>query len=228
MGGFMSRGKSRRYECQSHNDHLGVRCRKSVSADALEALIWGVLDANVLGEPESLQKYMDMKERDVHQRLDEVSHVKRRLAQVDTELQAITLKQQKLLDLYLNDNIDQGMFSANKTTLDQQCESLETLKSELEARLNTESLQQSQVETAISFVRRLGENFPHSSIAERRLVIESLDVHVVYRDMENMRMFFDLPLTYDGDDEFLQTLRWNGIESLQAIEWDDLSVTLSE
>jgi site-specific DNA recombinase len=227
MGGFMSRGKSRRYECQSHNDHLGIRCRKSVSADAIEEAIWEVIEDSVLTEPSSLARYIDLKQRDAHQRQAEVSHVRHPLAQVRTELQAIDAKQQKLLNLHLNDYIDQAMFSANKTTLDHERDSLVALRSELEARLNAESLQQSQVRVAITYLERVVEKLPRASIAERRLVIESLDVHVVYRDMEHMRMFFDLPLTDDQDEQFLQEFRWKGIESLQAIDWDNLSVTSS-
>jgi hypothetical protein len=187
-----------------------------------------VIEDPILTEPGGLDRYLDLKQRDAHQRQAEVLHVKDRLTQVNTELHAISAKQQKLLDLYLNDGIDQAMFASNKTTLDQGRESLETLRSELEARLNTESLQQSQVRVALTFLERVVEKLPRASIAERRLVIESLDVYVVYRDMEHMRMFFDLPITDPEDEEWLQELRWNGIESLQAIDGDDLSVTSFE
>jgi hypothetical protein len=218
MGGFMSRGKYRRYECSSHNDHLGVRCRKSVSADTLEARVWEVLEDNLLCEPENLQRYINLKLRDIQQRQDEVSHVQQSLAGVDTELEALAVKQQKLLNLFLDGDIDQAMFSTNKTTLDQTHEQLETVRSELQSRMDVEHLQQSQVETAISAARRQVENLPRASIAERRLVIESLDVHVAYRDMEHVHIFFDLPLTDNPDDQDLPQFRWKGIESLQAID----------
>jgi site-specific DNA recombinase len=230
MGGFMSRGKYRRYECQSHNDNLGEHCRKSVSADALEAMVWETIEANLLEEPENLQRYIDLKLRDAQHRQDEVLHLKRRIARIATELESIATQQEKLLKLHLRGEVKEELYLKTKTSLDQTHEQLETLRSELQSRIDVENLRQSQVECAICFVRRLVENLPRASIAERRLVIEALDMHVVFRHLEHngMRIFFDLPCTDDEEAQWLQEFRWRGLESLSAIDWGEgLLVTSS-
>ena len=178
---------SRRYYCYGQTLHLEAPCRKSVSADTVEQKVWEILWNNLLSDPAYLSSYLEQKRQNAQQAHAELTHIQQRLISVSTELEALAVKQQRLLDLYLDGRIDQQLFATNKTSLDASREQLEFLREELQARLRAEDSKQEQVDHAISFVQNLADDHDLSteSIKERRDVLTSLGVYVVCRSLDS-------------------------------------------
>jgi hypothetical protein len=96
------------------------------------------------------------------------------------------------------------MFSKNKARLDQESAPLEKLRGEIQERLTQQTATQEQVVSVAGFVRSILDRLQDASIVEKRQVLETIDCHVVYRDAEQMRIFFDLPGEDTGE------YRWHG------------------
>jgi site-specific DNA recombinase len=224
MSGYLQRGL-RRYRCVAQSHNVERPCRVGIAAHKIEGYVWELLEDTILSSPDNLHRYLEQKQSEIDKSHDQTEYM---LEQIGARLEEYVQQRRRLLDLYLHGHIDEALFSKTKAGIDQESESLEKLRSEMQAQIDGQNSQYAHVATAVGFVTRLLDDLPRASLEEKRRVIEALDVHVVYRDLDHMRLYFDLPISPAQSDADVDEFRWRGIASLRAIQWDNLASTKSE
>jgi hypothetical protein len=77
-------------------------------------------------------------------------------------------------------------------------------------------------ETEAALLRAQGH---YETIPERRQAFEFLQVHVVYRSPQQMRVFLSPPYL---DADHRREFEWCGVESITEIDWENKPVTTEE
>jgi hypothetical protein len=119
------------------------------------------------------------------------------------------------------------MFTKPKARLDYDSAPLEKLRNGMEAQHSQQTATEEQIISSAAFVCKILDSLPQATLEEKRQVIETINVHVVYKDAEQSRIFFDLPPKDGQTDKDMDEYRWKGPESLASIQWDNSHATLS-
>lgn len=186
------------YACYHAYDHgRGHPCthKKQYRADVIDNLVWSWLEHLVLNpDPAVLaagwQRYQEKAE-------DATAGICSQLEIAERELKKHQEQRERLLDLYLDGNLDKNTYLGRKGELDRIVTSLEGQQATLSAAIAEKVLTAGQIESITEFVREIAAGVPvvGSTFEGRRRVVELMDVRGVVTPPSPGREFATLALT---------------------------------
>jgi hypothetical protein len=214
MGGYRDpRSRVRRYRCHSQKWRVQGSCRGSISADAVEAQAWRVIELLLL-QPATIERLLEQRQE---QATPQREGLQQSLTHVAAQLAKCADEGQRWERAYAEGVIDLTHFKRLCAELQERQTALERTRAELQeeltrvAEIDTEAarLRSAVAQSAIA---------PMATIPERRAILEALDVVVVCRYHEvplQTRTFFSIEL----DPEQPGSRTWKGEPSLRSIDW---------
>jgi hypothetical protein len=187
MTGYCDSKGVRRYRCNSKTDAVATSCRGVPRASVLEETIWDALTEllDLLKDPAYLKRYIEQKIAVAAQGGEDL---RQRLESLVKQVAEYARKQQVLLDRHLDGSIDERLFRETMARLKEESAPLEQLRDELQGQLSQEVPNEAQIL----------EHLSQATLAEKREVLESIDVRVVRDRDGSCRVTFDLPKDTDN------------------------------
>jgi len=181
MSGYTCRGR-RYYRCVSKGYQRP--CKGRGASDELETRVWDVISSNLEHEASELMRKLESYRHDEARQKDQTA---RQIESLETRLADLSKQQNRLLDVYLAGTIDQVTYADRKASIDKEMADLQQAVDSLR------SAAPASLDQALETLRHAGDLSQRVTIAQRREVLEHLKVYVVYKDMDHVRVFFNLP-----------------------------------
>jgi site-specific DNA recombinase len=195
-GYYETRKAARFYRCKTSTHNAGIQCWNYVKAEPFEEDLWGIIHEGLLCEPEYLSLELKRRQALVEQQSGVTSHD---VDLIEGKIEGVQRRLQRWMAAYANETIDLEQFTQLKAEIDAELSALTRLRDELQGKLSSQRHRREEIEAAVEFIRRVERELPTYTIAERRQVIEVLDVRVAYTDQDHVRLYFLIPADSDLD-----------------------------
>ncbi len=172
-------GTSLYYQCPGHTSTMTTARKCNLTGfrvDRVDAAVWGWAKS-LLSDPEALKRGLDEHQAQCER---ETEPIRGRLKVIDDLLAENRTQLERLLDLYLSARFPKEILSDREARLETTIKALERERVVLVAHLQKRTLTPGQIRSLQGFAAKAsrGLNLANADFAEKRRVIEDLDVRV--------------------------------------------------